>query len=222
MRKNRWFRGPLLSGLFLSLLVAVSAAATVAQTPDTAAPPSSEARDALVSDLLYRVESAYNDGDASFLNKLLPLAYAGGPWDDLRFVEVPPESASLDDMLGYLSRRVPELGTEGLVLLTTGADLIQAGRIEIGEARPEAQIGTAYLRDSDASVLRQVTPTGWWSCTMDYLGDVNGCWQRYFNCMNPGSRPGGAPNEEWCKTLLDACLEIAGERYRICRRPEEY
>lgn len=218
MRKHCWSRGPLLSGLFLSLLVAVSGSPTVAQAPDAAAQARSVARDALVSELLHRAETAYHNGDASFLEKLMPMAYAGGPKDDLRAVEFPPESGSPEDMLGYLSRRVRQLGTEGLVLLTTGADLIQTEKLENGvlrTARPEARVGTAYSNRESTELFRQVMPTGWWGCTMDYLSDIHNCWMGYNECTQPA--PGGQPNISWCRELLDACMRNARQRYARCK-----
>ena len=148
----------------MSLLVTLSGPLAVAQAPATAAPDSSETRDALVRELLYRAETAFNNGDASFLEGLMPMAYVGGPQDDLRAVELPPESETPEDMLDYLNRRVPQLRVEGLVLLTTGADLLQTGQIERGvspAARPELKVGTAFSNGEAEELSKQVMPTGW-------------------------------------------------------------
>ena len=148
-------------------------------------------RTELVRNLLGQIEVAQRTGDGHFLKSLAAMAYAGGPLDDLRDADLPP--TSLARLPSYLYDRVRELETDNLRLLVVGANRIRG------------------VRPGD------VVRVGWWGCTMSYLSDVGRCWDIYANCMDPGPQPDGIPNQDWCRTLFNACLENARSRYDRCK-----
>lgn len=172
MRKETWFRGPLLSVLFLGCVT-----------------------------LLAAPLSAQGHGDAETVDR----------------DKVPTRS---DGNLFDLRRSVLEVAEDAY----TRSDVKTLERMETAPfEQTMAEVAERLFRDlgedmsrAAPSGLERVASAGsWWSCLMEYLGSAHSCWMAYNNCMQP--RGGRAPNESWCKVMLDACLDAAAERYDVCR-----